>query len=99
LFGEHIIEQSTHLAHGVKDVADRARNDDRVGIGAVHGECLPAAGLAVDEGSAVESTDESANEFPDDRSIDLLVVRRTVEDVVCGANQPQPKEGGTSGRV
>jgi hypothetical protein len=88
LFREQIIEQSTHLEHSVEDVADRARNDARVSIGAVHGECLPTAGLVVGEGGAVESADNGANEFLDDRAIDLLVVRRIVEDVVCGANQP-----------
>jgi hypothetical protein len=99
LFGEQIIEQSTHLAHGVEDVADRTANDARVGIGAIHGECLPAAGLAVGEGGAVESTVDGANEFPDDRAIDPLVVRRTAEDVVCGANQPssQRKEARADG--
>jgi hypothetical protein len=70
----------------VEDVADGARDDARVGVGAVHGESLAAAGLPVGEGRAVEPVDGGADEGADDRRVDPLVRRRPVEHVVCGTN-------------
>lgn len=103
MFREQLIEQPTHLAHGVEDIADRAGNDTGVGVGAVHGERLPAAGLAVGEGGAVEPANDGADEFPDERAVDPLVGRRAVEHVVCGANRPssprkEARAGGVRGR-
>lgn len=86
MFGHKLIEQSTHLAHGVEDVADGARDDSWIGVGAVHGERLATAGLSVGEGGGVEPVDDGADEVPDDRAVDPLVGRRPVEHVVCGGN-------------
>ena len=82
-----MIEQAAHLTHGVEDVADGARDDARVGVGAVHGERLAAAGLPVGEGGGVEAVDDGADEVPDDRAVDPLVGGGPVEHVVCGANR------------
>ena len=102
-FGERLIEQAAHLTHGVEDVADAARDDAGVGVGAVHGERLAAAGLPVGEGGGVEAADDGADEVPDDRAVDPLVGGGPVEHVVCGANRQainprkEPRAHGGSG--
>jgi hypothetical protein len=104
LFGEMLIEQSTHLTHGVEDVADGARDDAGVGVGAVHGERLAAAGLPVGEGGGVEAVDDGTDEIPDDRAVDPLVGGCPVEYVVCGGNRQiinprkEPRARGVSDR-
>lgn len=51
--------------------------------GAVHGERLPTAGLAVGEGGAVEPVDRGADEGAHQHAVDPLVRGRPVEHVVC----------------
>jgi hypothetical protein len=87
-----------HLARGVEDVADGAWDDARVGVGAVHGERLAAAGLPVGEGRPVEPIDSGANERADDRRVDPLVRRRPVEHVVCRTNRAGRRGSGRGGR-
>ncbi len=86
-----------YLARGVEDVADGERDDAGVVAGAVHGERLPAAGLAVREGGAVEPVDGGADEGAHEHAVDPLVRGRPVEHVVCIAGVRTREAGGERG--
>lgn len=65
--------------------------------GAVHGERLPAAGLAVREGGAVEPVDGGPDEGAHEHAVDPLVRGRPVEHVVCIAGVRTREAGGERG--
>ena len=73
---------TNYLGRSVKDVADSERDDPRVGTGAVHGESLATAGLAVGEGGSIESIDGGADEGAYKQAVDPRVGRSFVEHVV-----------------
>jgi hypothetical protein len=57
-----------HLPRGVEDVVDGARDDARVGVGVVRGECLAAAGLPIGEIHPVDGGGREGGSSPSGRS-------------------------------
>jgi hypothetical protein len=57
-----------HLPRGVEDVVDGARDDARVGVGVVRGECHAAAGLPIGEIHPVDGGGREGGSSPSGRS-------------------------------